>query len=148
MSRVSKSIFTLTQNYCHILCEYIDLCFLDIKTYKMSLFDCLNCCKDNSEYVMPFSPTDMFFKDKLTLWIYEMSMSYIRQSGIDCAKLRLYSIECIRNGNNDIIIKNCKDATVIFHFSDKYNGYITTHKDKLDFSGDENKYIVVVFERV
>jgi hypothetical protein len=96
---------------------------------------------------MSFSPTDMFFKDKLTLWIYEMSMSYIRQSGIDCAKLRLHSIECIRC--NDVInIENSKDATVIFHFSDKYNGYITTHKDKLNFNGDENKYIVVLFERI
>jgi hypothetical protein len=147
MSRVSKGIFGLSSQCSQILFDYIDLCFFDIKTYKMSLFDCMNCCKNNSEYVMPFSTKDLFFRDKLTMWVYEMSMSYIRQSGIDCNKIRLYTIECIRTTDR-VLIENSKDVTVIYHFSDKHNGYVTTHKDKLNFMGDDNKYIVAVFERI
>lgn len=150
MSRVSKGIFVLDEKESEILFEYIDLCFLDVKTYISSsrsicLFDC--CCARNSESVLPFTPKDMFFKDKLTQWVYDLSISYIRQSGIDCNKLRLYMIECIRS-SEDIVIENNKDATVVFHFNEKRSGYVTTHKDKLNYSTDARKYIVVVFERV
>jgi len=150
MSRVSKGIFVLDEKESEILFEYIDLCFLDVKTYISSsrsicLFDC--CCTRNSESVLPFTPKDMFFKDKLTQWVYDLSISYIRQSGIDCNKLRLYMIECIRS-SEDIVIENNKDATVVFHFNEKRSGYVTTHKDKLNYSTDARKYIVVVFERV
>lgn len=150
MSRVSKSIFVLNEKESEILYDYIDLCFIDMNTYKKgsgkSLLDCL-CCWKNYESVLPFSPKDTFFKDKLTKWVYDLSFSYIRMSGIDCSKLRLYMIECIRS-SEEIIIENSKNATVVFNFNDKRNGYVTTHKDECSYSVDERKYIVVVFERL
>lgn len=151
MSRVSKGIFVLDEKESEILFEYIDLCFLDVKTYissskSNSLLECFCCCRP-VESVLPFTPKDMFFRDKLTQWVYDLSISYIRQSGIDCNKLRLYMIECIRS-SEDIVIENNKDATVVFHFNEKRSGYVTTHKDKLNYSTDDRKYIVVVFERV
>jgi hypothetical protein len=149
MSRVSKSIFVLTEKQSEILYDYIDLCFLDnLNTYKNnSVFGCC-CCQNDTESVFPFSLKDKYFKDNLTKWVYELSMSYIRQSGIECINLRLYTIECIR-AYEQIIIKNNKTTTVVFHFNDKHNGYITTHdtrKDGLNYSTDERKYIVVVYE--
>jgi hypothetical protein len=146
ISPASDSIFILNKDQSQIMYEYIDLSFFDSKMYRNYLFDCLNCCKDSSEHILTFSPDDMFIKDKITEWVYEMSMSYIRQSGIDCAKLHLHSIECIR-ASDDILLKNKKDVTVIFHFNGKLSGYVTTHKNKLDFSGTDKKYIVSVFER-
>lgn len=153
MSRVSQSIFSLEEKQSDILFEYIDLCFLDYKTYKYSynsstsLLNCIFCCRDNSESVLSFSPKDMFFKDKLSQWVYDLSLSYIRQSGIDFVKLRLYTIECIRSSEK-IVIENNKAATVIFHFTNKSNGYVTTHKNNLSYLTDDTKYIVVVFESV
>jgi hypothetical protein len=148
MSKVSKSIFVLKEKQSEIIHDYLDLCFIDkIDTYKTSLLSCC-CCENDKESVMPFSSKDKYFKDNLTKWVYDLSMSYIRKSGIDCTKLRLYTIECIRSPN-PIIIKNSKEATVIFHFTDKYNGYVTTHDTHngiLNYSSDERKYIVVVYE--
>lgn len=150
MSRVSQSIFVLEEKKSQILFEYCDLCFLDMKSYKLSsssLLNCLCCCQNDIESVLPFSPKDMFFRDKLTQWVYDLSLSYIRMSGIDCVKLRLYSIECIRS-SEEIVIENNKAATVIFHFNDRNNCYVTTHKNSFNYSGDDRKYIVVVFERL
>lgn len=154
MSRVSKSIFVLEEKQSEILFEYIDLCFLDVNTYKLSsissstsLLSCLCCCRDIKDSIFPFSPKDMFFRDKLTQWIYDLSLSYIRMSGIDCVKLRLYSIECIRS-SEEVIIDNNKAATVVFHFNDRRSGYVTTHKDRMSYSVDDRKYIVTVFEKL
>lgn len=147
-----QSIFVLDINQSDILFEYIDFCFLDINTYKIncahSLFNLLCCSSYYSESVIPFSQKDMFFKDKFTQWIYDLSLSYIRMSGIDCHKLRLYTIECIRSSEK-ILIENSKAATVIFHFNDKRRtGYVTTHKNNLSYTSDDQKYIVAVFERL
>ena len=115
MSRVSQSIFVLEEKQSEILFEYSDLRFLDMNSYKSSssesLLDCLCCFRNDIESVLPFSPKDMFFRDKLTQWVYDLSLSYIRMSGIDCVKLRLYSIECIRSSET-IVIENNKALTV------------------------------------
>lgn len=113
MSRVSQSIFVLEEKQSEILFEYADLCFLDMNSYKTSssLLSCMCCCRSDIESVLPFSPKDMFFRDKLTQWVYDLSLSYIRMSGIDCVKLRLYSIECIRS-SEAIVIENNKALTV------------------------------------
>lgn len=41
-------------------------------------------------------------------------------SGIDCHKLRLYTIECIRSSEE--VIKNAD--TVVFHFNERRSGYV------------------------
>lgn len=150
-SRLSQSIFVLDDKHSNILFDYIDFCFLDINKYNISytqsLLNLLCCSVDNSESVLPFSPKDMFFKDALTQWVYDLSLSYIRMSGIDCHKLRLYLIECIRS-SEQIVIENSKAATVVFHFNKRNNGYVTTHKNNLSHTSEDEKCIVVVFERL
>lgn len=148
---MSKGIFSLENKPCEILYDYIDLCFFE---EKKDFFDlCINlmkcfCLCNQKETIISFSPTDMFFRDHITKWVYDLSMSYIRQSGIDFTKLRLYQIECIKS-NHPIIIENSKAATVIFQFSKRNNCYITTHKTfnrNLEYHVDDKKYIVVVYE--
>jgi hypothetical protein len=151
MSRVSQSIFVLEDRQSEILFDYVDLSFLDMKTYKIpSLFN-FCCCLNEYESVFPYSSNSKDIKDikdKLTEWVYELSLSYIRQSGIDCHKLYLSTIECMRS-SQEIILNNSKAATVVFHFNNKRDKcYVTTHKDKLNYSIDDKKYIIVIFERL
>lgn len=150
MTRVSKSIFVLDKINSQILYDYIDLCFFDFTTFKIHT-NFLCCFDDNYESVQPFelfSDNNKFLKDNLSNWLCELSLSYIKQSGIDFTKIRLYSVECIKS-IGEIKIKNTKTVTVIFHFNDKNDGYVTTHqtRDKIfSYVVDDSKYIVMVYE--
>ncbi len=144
MSRVSKSIFVLEDKYSEILFDYINLSFLDIHTYKSSsIFKCY-CCED-FDSVIVFSKTKREIKDQLTNWVYNLSISYLKQSGINADKMNISLIECIR-ADDSINLKNTKKATVIFHFNGRTGGYITTHENDLNYLIDDRKYIVVTFE--
>lgn len=154
LSRLSHGIFDLDRDKSKILFDYIDFSFLDIKTYNISsqIFDCLNCCKNDENYesVIPFSPKDLVFKDNVSEWLYDLSLYYIRMSGIDCSNLRIYSIEFIRSSGDlrEILIENSNAATVVFHFDDKSRCYVTTHKNKFSYLAEDRKCIITVFERL
>ena len=145
MSKVSKSIFVLNNKESEILYDYIDLSFLQyINTYTTSFWCCF---RETSESVFPFKEKDTFFKDELTKWINERSLSYLKQSNVH-TNLHLNKIECVKS-KDKITIKNSKNATVIFHFNDKENGYVTTHETLysfLDYTSDDRKYIIVTYE--
>jgi hypothetical protein len=86
------------------------------------------------------------FKDEFLKYIYTLAISYIRCSGIDDTYLSLNFIECITS-EEPFMLKNSKYANVIFHFNGNY-GYVTTHIDKINYLVDDNKYIVVTFDKV
>ena len=79
------------------------------------------------------------------IFVIENTISYLRSSGID-SNLSLTLVECIQC-NDPILLKNSKDYNIIYHFTGKY-GYITTHSDKLNYLVDDNKYILLSFEKV
>lgn len=144
-----SNIFVLNNKESEILYDYIDLSFLEhINTYTTS-FWC--CCEDNNiESVFPFSKEDKFFKDVLSKWVNELSLSYLKQSNIHSINLRLNKIECIKSYDK-ITIKNSKNVSVIFHFNDKENGYVTIHeniKSFLNYLSDDRRYIVVTYDMI
>ena len=167
MSSVSKSIFVLEEKSSELLYDYICLMFTDKKLYKKSkrsFFSCLMCCEI---FEMPYDSVVSYANiscntsdcsnndnndkndknDKFTEWIIELSKKYLRKSFINTDKLSVYIIECINNDqDNKILIENVNEATVIFHFNDNKNSYVTTHESKLNFLTNDIKYIVVTFK--
>ena len=85
--------------------------------------------------------------DKFTQWIIDLSKIYLKKSFIDSDKLSVCIIECINASNEEekILFENSNIATVIYHFNDNKDGYVTTHESNLNFLTNDRKYIVVTF---
>jgi transcription elongation factor len=156
MSSVSKSIFVLEEKSSELLYDYISLMFTDKKLYKntkskQSFFECLMCCEI---FEMPYESVVSYANiynnedkiDKFTQWIIDISKKYLSNSFINSDNLSVYIIECINNKDNKILIENANTATVIFHFNDNKNGYVTTHESNLNFLTNDRKYIIVTFK--
>ena len=156
MSRVSKSIFVLEEKSSELLYDYISLVFTDKKIYKntksKSLFSCCSffiCCKMPYDSIVSYANiyNNKDKTDKFTQWIIDLSKIYLKKSFIDSDKLSVCIIECINASNEEekILFENSNIATVIYHFNDNKDGYVTTHESNLNFLTNDRKYIVVTF---
>lgn len=154
MTRVSKSIFTLEEKASELLYDYMSLVFLDKTIYKkkysscFSWLFCCECCDRGTQEsaICYFGKSNTNDNDinKFIKWIIELSNRYLRLSNINTDKLTVNIIECIKT-EDKILFENSNKATVIFHFNDNKNGYVTTHESNLNFTTDDRKYIVVTF---
>lgn len=141
---MNKGIFIIKEkNVVDILNEYIETSLFEYG--KKSLFsritDCCFCIDFNSAV----SYHNIYEGDDFTDWIHRLSISYLRSSGIDAVSLTSFFIECI-SSTESVLLKNRKDATVIFHINGN-QGYITTHKGNLNYLSDDKKYLIVAFKR-
>lgn len=153
MSSVSKSIFVLEEKTSEILYDYISLVFTDKKIYKNNsgsflLCGCCNICDYPYDSVVCYANiySNKNEMDKFTEWIIDLSKRYLLKSFIDVNNLSVYIIECINTIDEDkILIENMNKASVVFHFNDNKNGYVTTHDSNLNFLVNDRKYIIVTF---
>ena len=154
---MNKGIFTIKeQNIIDILNEYIELSLFEYgkKSFFSKIIDCCFCINFNSVvsyhniYDKDISSIKSQRDDKsddFIEWILRLSLSYLRTSGIDTVPLTSFFIECIST-NDSVLLKNSKDATVIFHLNVN-QGYITIHKNGLNCLLDDKKYLIVSFTR-
>jgi len=153
MSSVSKSIFVLEEKTSEILYDYISLVFTDKKIYKnkSNSFLLCSCC---NLFELPYESVVSYANiysnknqtDKFTEWIIDLSKKYLTKSSVYSDKLTVYIIECINVIDEDkILIENMNKASVVFHFNDNKNGYVTTHDSNLNFLVNDRKYIIVTF---
>ena len=84
--------------------------------------------------------------DDILKWIYDLSIGYLRSSGVNDSNLSLSLIECI-NCDEPVLLRNSKYYNIIYHFNGKY-GYITTHTENLNYLVDDKKYILLSFDKV
>ena len=143
---MSKGIFIMKdQTTIDILNEYIDLCLYEYgkKGLFSGIIDCCFCINFNSS-LSSHNIYDKEDRDEFIEWIRESSLAYLRSSGIDTVPLTSFFIECI-SCDDPVLLKNSKDATVIFHINGK-QGYITTHKGKVNYLIDDKKYLIVAFK--
>ena len=152
MSNVSKSIFVLEEKSSELLYDYISLVFTDKKIYKNSKSNSLLCLccsfEEPYEYAVSYANiySDTNKTDRFTEWIIDLSKRYLIKSCIDANKLSVYIIECINAiDESKILIENMNKASVVFHFNDNKNGYVTTHESNLNFLANDRKFIVVTF---
>jgi hypothetical protein len=156
MSSVSKSIFTLEEKNSELLCDYISLVFTDKKINKntktKSFISCCPffiCCKMPYESIVSYANiyNNNDKTDKFTKWIIELSKTYLKRSFINPDKLSVCIIECINSSDEEekILFENSNVATVIYHFNENKEGYITTHESNLNFLTNDRKYIIVTF---
>lgn len=148
MSGVSKSIFVLDEKTSEFLYDYISLVFTDVYAYKIkktnsSFLSCF-CCENTYESIISYSKNSKTKADKFVEWIINMSIRYLKMSNIKADNLSANIIECIKC-DDKILIENSNKATVIFHFNDIKDGYVTSHDSNINFSSNDKKYIVVTF---
>lgn len=158
MSSLSKK-FILEENTSELLYDYISLVFLDKTIYKKryrSCFSFLSCfdSKGFQDSAICYSNSNKNLEDKnleenddtkkFIKWIIDLSIKYLKISNINTDNLNVNIIECIRS-EDKILFENSNKATIMFHFNNRKNGYVTCHESNLNITTNDRKYIVVTF---